>query len=169
VSNINRNPAGILELLNLNLQGEFPRKLAEQVQPVITMDNYFHEGIGLRGAQVSVAGLAAPGATIQIDIPDGETWAVRSISMRALNADPANTVAWSIQHVLPSGQWGDLLAAPGQNVQTAQWYNIGTTFQIPIMVQSGCLIRAIINTLTGIPAAGYNAVLNVLYYKLTLN
>jgi len=167
VPNVNRNPAGILELLNLNLQGEFPRELASSILSTVELAPYFYEGLGWRQAQFS-NNLTAVGTTTSLTVPQGELWALRGVGYRCENTDPPATFAASIRYRTPANQGVPFITGVTQSILLNQFYEIGTVFPAPILMNSGFAIQGLVNLISGVPVGGFTCTLTVLYHRLTL-
>jgi hypothetical protein len=168
VSNVNRNPAGILELLNLNLQGEFPRLLGGEVVPNIAMEKYFLQGIGITSARALALNIIAAGQQVSLTVPATETWSVRGVSLNALQNDPTNSFSGSINVQFPDSREMVLVSGTAQTVFLNQFYRIGATFPETILFGPGVTFLATCNTIAGVPVAGLSFVFDVIYHRLTL-
>lgn len=168
MSNVNRNPAGALELLNLNLQGEFPRLLAQAISPVYEMSSNYYQGLGLLTA-TATAVLAAPNAAVAIVVPTGETWALRGVGLKSENLDgPASYQ--SVLRIQPPGPIAvPIVIAPGGSILTNQFSEIGAMFPQPFLLGSGTAIQGVCNIISGVPVNGFNAVLSILFHRLSLS
>lgn len=166
--NANREPRGVVELLNLNLQGEFPRQVGPLVSPVLEMADWYLAGLGLTAIRATT-NFNAPAQVLEIAVPSGETWAIRGSSFQALNLD-ANAI-FSSAIALVDAQGFEMVIAPGvaQTVLSAQNYQIGQTFERPVLVGGAFRIRATANLLGGVPALGFDARLDVFFHRLSLS
>lgn len=164
---INRNPAGALELLNLNLQGEYPRDLAGSIISTVETSPFYYHGIGITAFQ-SIANILVAGGSTSVTVPAGETWAMRACSGRISNLDPNAIVQFSIEWSLPGTVDVDIVFMQPTTALQTQWVAFGSVFDNPILIPSGHSIRLRNNLLGGVPVAGIDCVLNVLVHRLTL-
>jgi len=167
VSNVNRNPAGILELLNLNLQGEYPRALSSVVTSVVETTQFYLAGVGYTLASATGSFLAV-NDSIFVEVPQGEIWAIRSVGLRCQNQDVNAQFSASIRMVDPAQQAAPI--APGliQTVLQGQFYELGLFLQTPLILTHDWNIQGICNVIGGVPVGGFTSVLNVFYHRLTL-
>lgn len=170
MSNVNRNPAGALELLNLNLQGEFPRLLAGSLSPVLDMERYYLDGVGLRSQRVLAPNVTVIGDGPSVLIPINETWAIRSVSVNALNQDVSTQVSISIiaNPGRLDGPEYSLTPTFTSTTLTNQYYRNGSVFQAPLLLPPQTSIRSVMSILGGAPVFGMATFLDVFYYPLTL-
>jgi hypothetical protein len=167
VSNVNRNPAGILELLNLNLQGEFPRQLGTTILPQVVLNQFYLQGCGTR-LDSSAGNWVVVGTALTARVPAGEMWMVHTAGMRAVNNDPNANFSAGIRIVDPANNAAALIQGSVVNVITGQFYEAGICYPDGLLLDSGWGINTICNTLGGIPVGGFDVVLNVFYHRLTL-
>ena len=170
MSNVNRTPAGALELLNLNLQGEFPRDLGSQLSPTLDMQAFYLDGIGLRSVRALSPGVTLIGDGIGVTIPNFETWAIRSVTLAALNQDAATQVSCSIIAYPGRNDGPEFTIQHGISITTLtnQIYRIGNTFPVPLLLSAGTTIQSLVNILGGAPVNGLGMYMDVFYYPLTL-
>jgi len=167
VALINRNPAGALELMNLNLQGEFPRFLVDSVQSVIDVTPFFYQGIGVSTRQQSGAILVIGGAE-SVTVPAGEIWAIRAVSGRALMNEAAQmSYHFSIQWVLPGNVQVGLAAAFG-TIFPGQFAEVVGAYEVPLLLSAGHTLSFRLNQLSAITGLGIDVTLNVAYHRLSL-
>jgi len=167
VALINRNPAGALELMNLNLQGEFPRLLVDSVQSTIEVSPFFYQGIGVSTAQNS-ATLTTIGSATAIIVPAGEIWAVRAWSGRAEMLEAAQmSYHFALQWVLPGNVQVGIAAAFG-TIFPGQFAEAQRAFETPLLVSAGHQLNFRLNQLSAITGLGVTVVLNVAYHRLSL-
>jgi hypothetical protein len=168
-SNVNRNPAGAVELLNLNLQGEFPRQLTDTIVPTIDVTPFYYNGLLMRNANGSGA-LTALGQSLGITIPEGETWALKNISIRFVNLDAAAATAGFGLEARQIGTTDTVITfGPATaNVLQNQAFSTGFTYEVPVILDDRFLIRCFMNVITGVPVSGFQTFFNVWYFPLTL-
>lgn len=171
MSNVNRNPAGALELLNLNLQGEFPRALGGQLSPVLEMQPYYLDGVGLRSVRDLDPGVLAVGAGPTVEIPAAQSWAIRSVAFNGLNQDGSTQYAVSIIANPGRNDGPEFTLAQGitQTVLANQYYRVGAVFPIPVILPTATTIRAVVSIIGGVPVLGMASLLDVFYYPLSLS
>jgi len=171
MANINTQPAGALELLRLNLEGEFPRDLDNSVKPFVEMSKFYFDGLGIKSSRMSQAGFNGSFSGMNMVIPAGEIWALRGTSLTVTNNDAAG-IAYNVSILLQEavGRLAVLATTPSNiSMSSGHAFIIGNTWTDPILVDGGNnVIRAQLNSISGIPAAGCSFQLDVLYHLLTL-
>lgn len=169
MSNANRQPAGAIELLDLNLMGEFPRVLGGVVSPTVEMADWYLQGIGISVA-ASSATITVVGSGHAVTLPANALWAIRGVSYRGQNLDPTATYQMGLRWNKPAttGTASVQLATAGASVLLNQFIEMGRIFERPILAVGGDAIQVIANQISGVPAAGIVGNVWVYYHDLAL-
>lgn len=108
MTGINRQPTGLLDLLQVQAGGRNPDDLAQTVRPTIDIEPFYWpdrmrsviEPFSLSGNQLD-----------SITIPDGEVWKVLTIAaLCTLDAGAECGISFFIEQVQPQGAGGTLIA-----------------------------------------------------------
>jgi len=170
VTNVNRHPSGILELLDLNLQGEYPRELASQISTSIEALQFYFQGIPSQ-ATLNTGTILAVNTGVGLTVPEGETWALRSVGFRAENLDTNATFngAWRILIPVAGGvSAGVLVSGTLSTIFTNQFFELGATWDNPLLIRPGWTVQFICNSIGGIPVNGFVYASSLIYHRLTL-
>jgi hypothetical protein len=167
---INRNPRGVVELIDLNRQGIFPRVLGDEIQPSVDTAPFYYEGRGLEHEIRTQANVQIPGQVSFIQIPTGQVWAIRGLSMRLTNVDPVSVTA--TVSMLAFGVPAQFITMhssfSAKTIFVGGFMQEGKTFEVPILLSGGTTISFNVDNLTPLLPAGVTVASSVGFYRLGL-
>jgi len=169
LSDVNRQPRGVVELLNFNDLGEFPRSVADSISPSLEMGSFYMLGRGLEVATGTAAAVTSPTAgAVVITIPQGEVWAIRAVNFRATNLEAtAQNIAMSCLATQVSNAFVTLHSGRTSSINTTGVYNDGVAFQEPLLIPSQYAIYFNVDTCGVGLAAGFSLACSVAYHRLS--
>ena len=167
---INRNPRGVVELIDLNRQGLFPRVLGDEIQPVLDTGPFYYEGRGLEYELRTQTNIQLPGQVSFIEIPTGQVWAIRGLSIRLTNVDPVtvNATVSMLAFGVPARFITLHTSATTKQIFAGGFLQEGKTFEAPILLSGGTTISFNVDNLTALLPAGVTANCSVGFYRLGL-
>lgn len=167
---INRNPRGVVELIDLNRQGIFPRVLGDEINPVVDTAPFYYEGRGLEFALATQTGIQLPGQVATIVVPLGQIWACRGLSMRITNVDAANIVitASILGFRVPGSFLTFHTSASSKQLFPTGFDQEGRSFEVPILMTGGSTFSFNVDNITPLLPTGCTAACSVAFYRLGL-
>lgn len=149
LDNINRVPAGLLQLLELKSQGITPPDLSSVLQGQIDLLPFYVGGNLITDFNFTAAAVA--GSTVERIIPAGERWLVVNVTWAILGPTVAGACSGMIEFQ-PAGQPGVNIIGSGEHVNTIPiqtWGFHGAPGFFPILAGPGDKFKNTLSSLTG--------------------
>jgi hypothetical protein len=162
---VNRQPKGLQELLQLNLQGDAPRSIDDRILLNLDLYDFYLTGRGLQTSS-STGVLTAPGAGASIVIPRLETWAVKGLTCEALNNEAAMPSGCSVGFVMTTGPVIVASSYAAPSLQVGASVRAGVVWPKPLILPGDTQLIAYLDNSLSLMAVGFGITLTVAYYKL---
>jgi hypothetical protein len=168
LDSVQRVPPGLLELLGMRGTGQLPTRLVDTLSGELALlDAYGSQSSAVRSA----IGLAvAPNGTINLPVPAGQAWIVKSFGAQIIAAAGATFVSATLQ--ISSGASGSAADVRSERWPTAvipatgAILDLNTLFPSYLWLRAGSVMTVRIRELTGV--ATIDGSVNAFIYQLAV-